>query len=156
MDFKNYEELLAKMDGMYEKFPVASDWKRVSVNEHLWNLRETEIKALKESFAGKTWDRATDYALRAAAVDTGAIEGLYTTTRGITLSIATQAYAIDAESQKKYNEIKEFFEAQLKGYELTLDAINNWNPISEAWIRALHETLTAGQEDYEVVTPVGK
>jgi len=51
--------------------------------------------------------------------------------------------------------VRELFEAQLAAYELVLDAVTHKLPITEAWIRALHETLCAPQKTYRVFTDQG-
>ena len=43
----------------------------------------------------------------------------------------------------------------LNGYEMVLDVVTARQPITEAWMRRLHEVLCASQETHEVVTAVG-
>jgi hypothetical protein len=93
--------------------------------------------------------------MRAAAFDTGAIEGLYKTDRGLTMTVATQAAAWQATVDEKAPDARAYFEAQLEAYELVLDVVTNARPVTEVWIRQLHEVLTRPQATYEVRTPVG-
>jgi Fic family protein len=51
--------------------------------------------------------------------------------------------------------IRELFEAQLQAYELVLDAATRRQPLTEAWVRSLHEVLCAPQKTYRVFTSQG-
>ena len=93
--------------------------------------------------------------MRAAAVDTGAIEGLYDVDRGFTFSVATQATAWQAAVLEKGENVRELIEAQLSAYELALDVATRSMPVTEAWIRRLHEELCRPQQNVRVLTPQG-
>ncbi len=93
--------------------------------------------------------------LRTAAFETGAIERLYETDRGVTFSVATQAAAWQSEVTARSADALKLFEARLAAYELVLDVATQDRPVPEVWIRQLHELLTRPQETYTVVTPVG-
>lgn len=99
--------------------------------------------------------RAGVVAVRAAALDTGAIEGLYTVDRGFTMTVAFQSLAWEQAIEERGAGVRELFEAQLEAYELVLDAVTRKLPITEAWIRALHEKLVAPQKTFRVLTEVG-
>jgi hypothetical protein len=62
---------------------------------------------------------------------------------------------LDITHNEHYQDIKQYYAAQLKGYELTLDAITKTTPISDVWVRSLHATICAPQKTYLVYTPVG-
>jgi len=95
-------------------------------------------------------------AMRAAAFDTGAIEGLYSTDRGLTLTVATQAAAWEQQVDERGVDVRSLFEAQLAAFELVFDlATAHFPDVTQAWIRRLHEEIVAPQETYVVHTPVG-
>jgi Fic family protein len=146
------EELLAKLDGLYIPFPNVEEWGKLSIDSARWDRNAAQLDQLRQNDS-ESLNHATELALRVAAVDTGALEGLYETNIGLTLSIATQGFAIEFEGR---NVVKDFFDAQLKGYQLTLNAVTGETPISEKWIRELHITLTESQDEYEVETPAGR
>ena len=94
--------------------------------------------------------------MRAASVDTGAIEGLYTVDRGFTISVISMATAWVAEIEReKGSDVVALVTAQRQAYDLALDAATQGTHISEAWIRSLHEAVCAAQATYEVLTPQG-
>jgi Fic family protein len=156
MDGKDLIDLMAQLDGTYTPFPQLSAWSTAGVKTSHWTLRADALTKLKTETRDDIWERGIDIALRVAAVDTGALENLYKTDHGFTFSIATQSMALNSQEKQRYEEIKGYFEAQLLGFKLTLDAITSKTEITEAWIRALHEVLTAAQETYKVFTPYGE
>ena len=137
---------LRQADSLYQSFPDFSAWPvPTEENLQLWDhfasrLEETRTKATPEALRN-----SVEVAVRAAAIDTGAIEGLYTVDRGFTMTVATQAFAWEHALEEKGEEMRELFEAQLEAYELVIDAVTRKLPISEAWIRALHEKVCARQ-----------
>ena len=93
--------------------------------------------------------------LRSAALETGAIEGLYVTTRGVTRIVALQGALWEAELDKLGVDVRGHFEAQLSAFDLVLDAATRQEPISEAWLRQLHATVCAAQATHKVWTDLG-
>ena len=101
-------------------------------------------------------NRAREIALRAAAFDTGAIEGLYSTNRGLTFTVAEQSALWEQKVEAQGSDALALFEAQLRAFELVLDHVTDSVPeVTQAWIRRIHEEITAPQETYLVHTSVG-
>lgn len=98
-------------------------------------------------------DRAVEVASRYAAVDTGAIEGLYTTNRGFTRTIAERSANWEA-ALAAHPEAEHHIRDALDGYEFVLDAVTGAHPITQAWIRELHAVLLASQETHHVSVAV--
>jgi Fic family protein len=93
--------------------------------------------------------------MRTAAVQTGAIEGLYHASRGVTRAVALQAALWEAELDKIGPDVRGHFEAQLSALEIVLDAATRRTPVTEKWVRELHATTCAAQKTYKVWTSVG-
>lgn len=94
--------------------------------------------------------------MRVAAIDTGAIEGLYAVDRGFTMSVASMASTWEAEiGIAKGADVAALIAAQRAGYDLALDAATAATAITEAWIRRLHEVVCAAQDEYDVRTAAG-
>jgi len=150
-------QLLARLrtaDAQYGGFPNVDTWNG-TVDSEDWNghrdrLEQARAKAPKDSF-----EEAVRIATRAAATDTGAIEGLYTVDRGFTFSVATEAATWQAMLDEKGAETRQLIEAQIKAYELVLDVATQTKPITEALIRRIHEEACAPQETYTVYTEAG-
>ena len=121
----------------------------------LWNRFAASLEERRKAATPEALKASIDVAIRAAALDTGAIEGLYTVDRGFTMTVAVQGLAWEQMIEERGADVRQLFEAQLAAYELVLDAATHKLPITEAWIRALHETLCAPQKTYRVLTSGG-
>jgi Fic family protein len=146
----------SQADLLYKGFPDFSAWGDLTPSDiDLWNRFSASLSERRQSATPETLKSAVEVAVRAAALDTGAIEGLYTVDRGFTMTVAFQSLAWEQAIEERGAGVRELFEAQLQAYELVLDAVTRNLPISEAWIRALHEKLCAPQKTYRVLTEVG-
>ncbi len=146
----------AQADRLYREFPDFSAWGGLtSTDVDLWDRFASSLAKRRKAATPEALKAAVEVAVRAAALDTGAIEGLYTTDRGFTMTVALQHLAWEQMIEERGAGVRELFEAQLEAYELVLDAVTRKLPITEAWIRALHEKLCGSQKTYQVLTEVG-
>ncbi len=148
-------EQLAAIDATYAPIPAFENWPAGVPDAELWECQRVELKVLKDRATPDVLGGAVTTAMRAAAWDTGALEGLYKTDRGLTMTVATQAAAWEQEVSSRVPDARAFFEAQLQAYELVMDVVTTERPVHEVWIRHLHEVLTAPQQTYTVQTAVG-
>ncbi len=146
----------AQADQLYRGFPDFSAWGELTPTDiDLWGRFASNLEERRKTATPEAMNAAVEVAVRAAALDTGAIEGLYTTDRGFTMTVALQGLAWQQMIEERGSGVRELFEAQLEAYELVLDAVTRKLPITEAWIRALHEKLCGPQKTYRVLTEVG-
>lgn len=147
---------LESADSLYQGFPDFSTWGPLRPEDaELWSRFAASLDERKKTVTPEALKASVDVAIRAAALDTGAIEGLYTVDRGFTMTVALQGMAWEQMIEEHGADVRELFEAQLQAYELVLDAVTHKLPVTEAWIRALHETLCAPQKTYRVLTASG-
>jgi Fic family protein len=147
---------LAQGDRLYQGFPDFSAWGELPPEDiDLWNRFAASLEERRREASPETLKAAVEVAVRAAALDTGAIEGLYNVDRGFTMTVAGQGLAWQQMIEERGAGVRELFEAQLAAYELVLDAVTQERPITEVWIRHLHETLCAPQKTYRVLTDLG-
>jgi Fic family protein len=147
---------LRQADSLYQGFPDFADWPAPTEEDlGLWDRFALRLQEMRENATPEALRKSVEVAVRAAAMDTGAIEGLYTVDRGFTMTVATQAIAWEHALDEKGENVRALFEAQLEAYELVIDAVTKKLPITEAWIRALHEKVCAGQQTYRVWTDQG-
>jgi Fic family protein len=113
----------------------------------LTDLKQSSPQVLRESQA---------IVERAAAVDTGALEGLYETDRGFTFTIAREAALWEVTVQREKGEkVLGYIKAQLEAYEYILDIATKQTPLTEKAIRELHEVMCRNQDTYMVYTTLG-
>jgi len=141
--------------GFYRPFPAFTEWNLGSFDTADFERYAELLAAAKESAAPEALESAMTAAMRYAAVDTGAIEGLYTVDRGFTRTIATQAAAWEAVMESRGVHVRPAFEDALSGYEYVLDAATKTVVVSELWIKELHEIICGSQETYTVYTAAG-
>jgi Fic family protein len=147
---------IAQADPLYKGFPDFSAWAGLTpADVDLWDRFAATLSERRSAATPEALKSAVEVAVRAAALDTGAIEGLYDVDRGFTMTVALQSLAWEHAIEERGAGVRELFEAQLEAYELVLDAVTRNLPISEAWIRALHEKLCAPQKTYRVLTDLG-
>src|SRR4029077_16408720 len=135
--------------------PVAafSEVQPWSIDEALWQRRLAAFEAKRQEVSEATSDKAVEMALRAAAVDTGAKEGLYPTDRGMTASIAEEEPGWQKLLTEKGPQVLPTFEAQLAAYRLSASLALSPLPINEATIRQLHTEMVKAQDSYTAYIP---
>lgn len=145
-----------KADAAYKPFPSFEDWKRnTRIDSGRWDRYTAQLQERK-SVSPELLRQAKGIVELAAAVDTGAIEGLYEADRGFTFTVATQAAIWQAVvEQEKGQQVRSLIESQLKAYEYVLDLATQQVPIAEAWIRKLHEVICQNQDTYTAYTEIG-
>ena len=151
MGSSKQEADIYKVDSSYKAFPPFATWAQAHVDVARWDRYSGLIQSRK-GVSDELLKRSREIVDRAAAVDTGAIEGLYETSRGITFTIATQAAQWEAMLDP---EARSYFETQLHAYDYVLDFATQRVPVAEAWIRELHNQITSSQDAYLVNTPQG-
>jgi len=143
------------LDAAYKPFPTFAEWaSKTSVDAARWDRYSTELEG-KAGSSDQALRRAREVVKRAAALDTGAIEGLYEVDRGFTFTVAFETAAWETELAKKGENVRPLFEAQLHAYDYVLDLATKAEPVSEAAIRVLHEVVCRAQPTYRVMTAVG-
>jgi Fic family protein len=143
------------LDAAYKPFPTFSEWaSKTTVDTARWDRYSASLQS-KDDSSKEALKRAREVVKRAAALDTGAIEGLYEVDRGFTFTVAFETAAWEVELAKKGENVRPLFEAQLHAYDYVLDLATQAEPISEAAIRVLHEVVCKAQSTYRVMTSVG-
>jgi len=143
------------IDGVYTPFPDFASWSEfhpdtTAFDRYAELLSDSRARATPEALQA-----ALDTATRYAAVDTGAIEGLYSVDRGFTRTVATQAAAWEAMVESRGPHVRLAIDDALRAYEFVLDAATQSREVSEMWIRQLHEIVCASQDTYVVYTQFG-
>lgn len=131
----------------YQPFPAFADWP-VDFDSSVVDQYFQRLQRVKESAVPQDLACALSEAMRSAAVDTGAIEGLYATDRGFTRTVATQAALWERAADERGPKVRRTIEDQIAGYEMVLDATTEHRPITQSWIRQLHEIMCASQETH--------
>jgi Fic family protein len=145
---------LRKADADYKPFPSFEEWSKCYVDTTRWDRYTTELKERRGNSPALLL-RALEVVKRAASFDTGALEGLYETDQGFTITVATQAAMWESSIEQKGPQVRALFESQLHAYDYVLDFATQAVPIAEAWIRNLQAQICDSQDTYRVWTEMG-
>lgn len=144
------------LDAGYTPFPTFEEWvAQTKVDTVRWDRYNASVRTLAATSSPERLARARDVAKRAAAIDTGAIEGLYEVDRGFTYTVALETATWEAALGSKGENVRSLFESQMEAYDYVLSLATKAEPISEAAIRTLHEVVCRAQPTYRVVTTIG-
>ena len=143
------------LDAAYKPFPSFAEWSaRTEVDTVRWDRYNAALEGRRDVSA-EALRRAREVVKRAAALDTGAIEGLYEVDHGFTFTVALETAAWETELARRGENVRSLFEAQMHAYDYVLDLAIKTEPISEAAIRVLHEVVWKAQPTYRVITAIG-
>jgi len=138
------------MDAAYDFFPSFEAFSaRVVTSEHLHYYVELLDRDRSSEVHGGAVLGATEAVIRAAAFDTGAVEDLYKTDRGRTMSVAREEGRWEDLMDRQPGDVRALFEAQLAVYR-RLQGWDGQEPVTEAFIRSLHADLCKPQKTYTV------
>ena len=127
------ESRIYALDAAYKPFPTFAEWVgRSTLDTVRWERYNSSLGRRAAGLSAEVMERARNVAKRAAALDTGAIEGLYEVDRGFTFTVALEAAAWQAALDQKGPQVRSLFEAQLHAYDFVLDLATKAEPISEA------------------------
>lgn len=141
-------------ESRYGPFADFSNWEQASVSR-AWADFVAPLDLARDAASAEDVHRGLEFVLRAAAFETGAIEGLYPTTRGITRMVALQGAMWEAELEKLGPDVRGHFDAQLAALDLVLDAATTKRPMTLVWLRSLHAQVCANQKTYKLYTSAG-
>jgi Fic family protein len=143
-----------RADPLYRPFPSFTQWAGGSLDVSRWDRYVSDLREQRQK-SPELLSRALEIARRAAAFDTGALEGLYETDLGFTLSVAMQSALWEAALDQKGPNVKALFQSQLNAYDYILDFATRAVPIAEAWIRELQAQICEAEKTYQVWTEIG-
>jgi Fic family protein len=143
-----------QIDSQYEGFPPFSDWAGCSVDVERWERFCSRLRQYRQS-SPDLFRKALTIVSRMTAVDTGAIENLYETDRGFTITVAREVASWEMLAEQRGPDVLSLLDSQFKAYDYVLDLATTKTPLSETWIRELHAVMCAGQDRYKVVTSIG-
>ncbi|HMJ79068.1 MAG TPA: Fic family protein [Iamia sp.] len=155
MDAEELRRALEAADAAYEPFPAFSEWASEPIALGSWDDAASHLASVREAASVEEVTTRIDEVLRGAAVDTGAIEGLYPADRGFTWSVARNKISLDQAEVEAGLGFRRSFEAQLAGFELAFHRARGGEVITEAAIREIHRVTCADDSTYQVQTDHG-
>lgn len=142
---------IAQADATYSPVRGFLSWAGVRLDLEPWETGLEQVSVLE----GDAAERGLRAANSAAAIDTGAIEGLYTTDRNFTYSIAVREAMSDEALRAHDERLPDFYQAHMRAFDHAEEFVRSSEPMTHVWIRELHQILTAPQATYPVHTSLG-
>ena len=143
------------LDAAYKPFPAFEEWaSKTSVDTVRWERYNAALKN-RRGISAEALKRAREVVKRAAALDTGAIEGFTRLIAGSHLGLRLRQRHGKLKLAEKGEQVRSLFEAQMQAYDYVLDLATKSEPITEAAIRKLHEVVCGAQDTYRVITAIG-
>ena len=138
----------------------AEDWAlpgQAELEQRWAGYRQTlKQDAAKERFM-EGWLRER---VRAFALETGQIEGLYTLRRGVTEDLVAEGFAgvVGAHTYESLKDatIRGLLEDQEAAYDMAFDDVASGRPLSEYMVKSWHQLLTRHQETVTGFDPMGR
>lgn len=143
-------------DEGYQPFPDVSAWTAVPFDPTTYEQYAALLEQARAEATEEAREHAVRTAIRYAGTDTGAIEGLYTTDRGFTRTVAVEAAHWEAAANERGPNAAAIIKDQIEAYEWVLDLVTQQRPVTEHVVRELHAMLCRSQETYVVHTELGR
>ena len=106
--------VLEEADARYVPFPPFEEWQACVVDRQRWESISKSVRSAKVD--STRFKRAIEVVRRVAAIQTGAIEGLYEADAGFTLTAATGAILVGAAQEPAESLRDRLIASQLDGY----------------------------------------
>lgn len=139
----------------YVPFPTFLDWVPETFEHRVFDRFAEQLAKAKADAGADALSAAVNIATKWAAVNTGAIEGLYDVDRGFTYSVALSGAAWSNVHKLKGDSAAHAMEDAIAAYDYVLDATTKQRPVTEFWIKELHSIVCKTQESFTVITAVG-
>ncbi|CAN5922429.1 Fic family protein [soil metagenome] len=142
----------------YVPLPAFDAWIDLAVNSPLWDEYATRLEAHRSSASAEARSLGVRRSMLAAALNTGAIEGLHHAGRRLTVTVIE--HALDWQERVRNVEgadAEAHVAAGLESLDMALDVATEQMPkLTEAWVRQLHAVACAPQQLVTVHTSVGE
>jgi Fic/DOC family protein len=149
-------EQLRALEARYQPIRPFADWRHARVDARRWTRHVDRLNQARADASADAWSAVQRRLLRLASFDTGALDGLYPANPELSIRIADPTTSTEAPLEVVSGGLAAFVASQRDAYQFALEAATGGTIIDQAWIRGLHEILTAPQETYLVVTPEGE
>ncbi|HEU0130908.1 MAG TPA: hypothetical protein VFQ85_07960 [Mycobacteriales bacterium] len=109
-------------DEGYVPFPDVSVWAAAAFDAGTYEQYAALLEQARADATEEAREHAVRTAIRYAGTDTGAIEGLYTTDRGFTRTVALATAGWEAAANERGVNAAQIIKDQIEAYEWVLDS----------------------------------
>ncbi|MGZ3143796.1 Fic family protein [Lentzea chajnantorensis] len=137
----------------YKRLEGFQDWlSGYEVNDSAVTDAQAEYEQAEKGIEQNRLDEANERMARQAAAESVAIEGFYSLERGESRSVAASESGWQEILTRDSDIGLALFESHLNGLHYSIEHLNSGEPVTEAFIRELHQVVCSSQETYSVYT----
>ncbi len=153
---------------MHDTAKPAHSWKPIELPANVDELGRPELRALETLWTSSraelertgSWQIFWDRMVRWWAIETGAIEGIFDISLGVTRILVEQGLLASliphGESNRPASEVIEILGDHREALDMVLDVVSGTRPLSVGWIKELHALICRHQDTTDAVTPLGQ
>ena len=148
-------EELAELEASYRPFRNAAAWRQVHIDEPRW-ARYAHTLAGRVRAVGETvWTETQDRLLRAAALESGALDGLFVTNPELTATVLTSSIRKRVAVDDTSDATEMVAECHWRALVLAHEAAADGQAVDAHFMAVLQDVITEAQATYTVTTDQG-
>jgi hypothetical protein len=148
-------EEVAELEASYRPFKNAAAWRHVHVDEPRWD-RYAHTLARRVRAAGETvWTETQDRLLRATALESGALDGLFPANPELTTTVFASSIQKRDATDDMSDAMKLVAECHRRALILAREAAADGQAVDAQFMAVLQDVITESQATYTVTTEQG-
>jgi hypothetical protein len=149
------QEELAALEASYQPFHGAASWRRVRVDNPRWTRYAHILARRVHATSADTWLDVQDSLLRAAALESGALDGLFAPNPELTTTVLSSSVSPPA-ADGVAGKVELIAECHRRALILASEAAADGRAVSENLMAVLQDVITESQATYTVTTDQGQ
>ncbi len=148
-------EEVAKLEASYRPFRAAGEWRDVHVDEPRWARYAHILTRRARDAGGQAWEDTRDRLLRAAALESGALDGLFPANPELTTTVLARSISTRDAADDLTETIKVVAECHRRALILAGEAAADGRAVDANFMAVLQDVITESQATYTVTTEQG-
>ncbi len=146
---------LAALEASYEPFHGAAAWRRVRVDNPRWTRYAHVLSRRVNSVDADTWLEVQDRLFRVAALESGALDGLFPANPELTTTVLSSSIALPAADDEA-GRVELTAECHRRALILASEFAADRQAVTENLMAVLQDVITESQATYTVTTDEGR
>lgn len=146
---------LAELEASYRPFHAADDWRGVHVDEPRWNRYAHNLAGRIRAADETAWQNTRDRLLRAAALDSSALDGLFPANPELTTMVLAGSIS-DPDRDDADDPVRVVAECHRRALILASEAAAEGRAVDSHLMAVLQDVITEAQATYTVTTGAGE
>lgn len=143
---------VAALEALYQPYAGFADWRHVRVDQPRWHRYSRSLAARRQAADQRAREHAQDVLVRAAALESGALDGLFPANPELTSAVLAASVGSKAEPETAIDLVAECHRRALV---LAAEAAADGRFLDIGLIAVLQDVITESQTSYTVTTERG-